>query len=138
MSRQLELPLESRGEAPRVERSEEASSAANGDVHPGTRDLMALVLERQNLQAALKRVRKNKGSAGIDGMTVDASGNLWATGPGGVLILSPEGKHLGSILTGQATANATFGGDGSVLYLTADMDIIRVQTLTRGLAGPGR
>lgn len=73
-----------------------------------------------------------------DGMTVDASGNLWATGPGGVLILSPEGKHLGSILTGQATANATFGGDGSVLYLTADMDIIRVQTLTRGLAGPGR
>ena len=69
-----------------------------------------------------------------DGMTVDEQGNLWATGPGGVLIISPEGKHLGSILTGQATSNATFGGDGSVLYMTADMDIIRVQTRTRGIS----
>ncbi|AKU90708.1 Retron-type RNA-directed DNA polymerase [Vulgatibacter incomptus] len=71
MSRQLELPLEDRGEAPRAERSEEASSAANGNERPGASDLMAKVLERQNLQAALKRVRNNKGSPGIDGMTVD-------------------------------------------------------------------
>lgn len=68
-----------------------------------------------------------------DGLAVDAAGNLWATGPGGVLILSPEGRHLGTIVTGQATSNATFGEDGSVLYLTADAEIIRVQTRTRGI-----
>jgi len=71
MSRQLELPLESRGEAPTAKRSEEAPAAAQGDERSGTSDLMAEVVSRQNLQAALKRVRKNKGSAGIDGMTVD-------------------------------------------------------------------
>jgi group II intron reverse transcriptase/maturase len=71
MSRQLELPLERRGEASRVERSEEASAAAKGNERPGASDLMAKVLERQNLQAALKRVRNNKGSPGIDGMTVE-------------------------------------------------------------------
>lgn len=71
MSRQLELPLESRGEAPRVERSEEEPTATHGNERSGASGLMELVCERQNLQAALKRVRKNKGSAGIDGMTVD-------------------------------------------------------------------
>ena len=70
-SRQLELPLESRGEAPRAERSEEAPTATQGDERSGMSGLLELVLERQNLQAALKRVRKNKGSPGIDGMTVD-------------------------------------------------------------------
>jgi len=71
MSRQLELPLEDRGEAPKVERSEEAPTAIRGDERSGTSGLMELACERQNLQAALKRVRKNKGSPGIDGMTVD-------------------------------------------------------------------
>ena len=71
MSRQLELPPKSRGEAPRVERSEEAPTATQGDVRSGTSGLMELVCERQNLQGALKRVRKNKGSPGIDGMTVE-------------------------------------------------------------------
>ena len=69
MSKQLELPLERRGEAPRVERSEEAPTAKHGNERSGTSGLMELVCERQNLQAALKRVRKNKGSPGIDGMT---------------------------------------------------------------------
>ncbi len=45
--------------------------ATHGDERSGTSDLMERVCERANLQAALKRVRKNKGSAGIDGMTVD-------------------------------------------------------------------
>ena len=71
MSRQLELPLENRGEAPTVERSEEAPAATQGNERSGMSGLMDLVCERQNLQAALKRVRKNKGSPGIDGMTVD-------------------------------------------------------------------
>ena len=71
MSRQLELPFASRGEAPRVERSEEAPTATHGNERSGTSGLLELVLRRENLQAALKRVKKNKGSPGIDGMTVD-------------------------------------------------------------------
>jgi RNA-directed DNA polymerase len=67
---QMELPLEGRGEASRVERRAEASTATNGHERPGTSELMELVLSRQNLQLALKRVKQNKGSAGIDGMTV--------------------------------------------------------------------
>lgn len=71
MTRQLELPFESRGEAPRVERSEEASAAAIGNERPGASGLLERALSRPNLRAALKRVRQNKGSAGIDGMTVE-------------------------------------------------------------------
>ncbi|MCC7170710.1 MAG: hypothetical protein IT459_09695, partial [Planctomycetes bacterium] len=70
-TRQLELPLEGRGEAPMGERSAEVPTAANGNEHPGASDLMELVCERRNLQAALKRVRSNKGSPGADGMTVE-------------------------------------------------------------------
>lgn len=68
-----------------------------------------------------------------DGLKVDKSGNLWATGPGGVLIITPQGKHIGTLNTGEATANCAFGGpNGSTLYITADMFLCRVQTLTRG------
>lgn len=70
-SRQLELPLEGRGEAPRAERSGQASPAATGNERPGEGSLMEKVLARPNLMRALKRVRKNRGSPGIDGMTVD-------------------------------------------------------------------
>ena len=65
-------------------------------------------------------------------MKVDVKGNVWATGPGGVLIFSPEGEHLGTILTGQRTANCAFGGDGSTLYITADMYLMRIETTTKG------
>jgi len=62
-----------------------------------------------------------------DGMTIDARGNLWATGPGGVLIIDPNGRHIGSILTGQATANCTFDADGSTLFITADAYLTRLR-----------
>ncbi len=68
---QLELPLGGRGEAPRCQRSGEASTAANGNERPGTDRLMEEVVQRGNAKAALKRVRQNKGSPGVDGMTVD-------------------------------------------------------------------
>ena len=67
-----------------------------------------------------------------DGMKVDKRGNLWATGPGGVLIFSPDGKHLGTIRTGEATANCGWGDDGSTLYITADMFLCRVKTKVKG------
>jgi gluconolactonase len=68
-----------------------------------------------------------------DGMKVDASGNLFATGPGGVLVFAADGTHLGTFNTGQATANCGWGEDGSVLYITADMYIGRVRLTTKGL-----
>ncbi len=68
-----------------------------------------------------------------DGLKVDAEGNVWTTGPGGVLVISPEGKHLGSIETGAATSNCAWGDDGSTLYITADMHLLRVRTRARGL-----
>lgn len=71
MSKQLELPLGNRGEAPTGKRSEEEPTATQGNERSGASDLMEKACERRNLQAALKRVRKNKGSPGIDGMTVD-------------------------------------------------------------------
>lgn len=69
-SRQLELPFEEWGEAPLRGRSVEATTAAKGSGHLGSADLMEKVVSRPNLLSALKRVRKNKGSPGIDGMTV--------------------------------------------------------------------
>jgi gluconolactonase len=66
-----------------------------------------------------------------DGLKVDADGNIFATAPGGVSVLSAEGKHLGNILIG-VTSNCSWGGDGSTLYVTADDRVCRVRTTTRG------
>lgn len=71
----------------------------------------------------------------LDGMDVDAEGNLWTTGPGGVLILSPAGKLLGAIHPGMANANTAFGGDdGTTLYITAGAALLRIKTKVRGAA----
>ena len=67
-----------------------------------------------------------------DGLKVDNKGNVWATGPGGVLIFTSAGKLLGRISTGEKTANCGWGEDGSVLYLTADMYICRIKTKVKG------
>jgi gluconolactonase len=67
-----------------------------------------------------------------DGLKVDDKGNVFATGPGGVLVFNPAGKHLGTIDPGEITANCGWGDDGSVLYLTSNMNLCRIKTLTRG------
>jgi gluconolactonase len=73
-----------------------------------------------------------------DGLKTDREGNLWVTGPGGVIILTKDGKHLGTINTGEATANCAWGGkDGRELYITADMYLLRVKTKVRGTP-PGK
>jgi len=72
-----------------------------------------------------------------DGLKVDTQGNVFATGPGGVLVLAADGTHLGTILTGQATANCGFGDDGKTLYMTADSHLCRIKLSTTGpLPGP--
>lgn len=67
-----------------------------------------------------------------DGMKTDRAGNLFATGPGGVYVFDPDGAHLGTLNTGEATANCGWGGDGSTLYITADMFIGRIRLTTKG------
>lgn len=78
-------------------------------------------------------VKKPGLKGGCDGMKVDRAGNIFTTGPGGVLVISPSGKHLGTLLTGQQTGNCAWGDDGSTLYICADMFLCRVKTSTKGL-----
>ena len=69
-----------------------------------------------------------------DGMAIDRSGNLFASGPGGIFVISPAGRILGRIETGTAIANCTFGGaDGRMLYLASNHMLARVRTRTAGL-----
>ena len=79
---------------------------------------------------ATSHVGQHKGLP--DGLKVDRDGNVWATGPGGVWVFAPDGKPLGRIDTKEATANCGWGDDGGTLYLTADMYLCRIRTLTRG------
>lgn len=69
-----------------------------------------------------------------DGMCVDQQGNIWTTAPGGIFILTPEGKHLGILHTGQPNGNCTFGGnDGSTLFIMANNQVLRIKTKVKGL-----
>lgn len=66
-----------------------------------------------------------------DGMDVDKHGNIFCTGPGGVYVLTSEGKVVARINTGENTSNCKFGGpDRSMLYITSDMYVCRIQTKT--------
>lgn len=68
-----------------------------------------------------------------DGMAISHDDYLFATGPGGVHVMTPEGQTLGVIETGGPIANCTFGGpNGDVLYMTSGNRIARIKTLTRG------
>lgn len=70
-----------------------------------------------------------KGLQGLpDGLKLDQLGNVWTTGPGGILVLSSEGTLLGRIETGQATANCAWGDDGKTMYITADGYLCRIRT----------
>ncbi len=75
---------------------------------------------------------KAKKSGLPDGMKVDKDGNVYATGPGGLHVFSPEGKLLGTFDTGVPTANCAFGNDGSTLYITANTALLRVKLTTKG------
>jgi gluconolactonase len=67
-----------------------------------------------------------------DGLEVDKAGRLFASGPGGIYVLSPEGKALGLIATGKATANCAFGEDGRTLFLTSSNMLARVRLKSSG------
>ncbi len=71
-----------------------------------------------------------------DGLKADVKGNVFATGPGGVLVYAPDGTLLGRILTGVPTANVAFGEDGSTLFITANHRVLRLKTKTQGVPLP--
>jgi len=82
-------------------------------------------------------VNDDKSTGVLDGMKIDSLGNVYSTGPGGIWILSPAGKHLGTILLPNVPANLAFGGaDGKTLYITAHTALYRVQLKVAGVA-PG-
>lgn len=62
-----------------------------------------------------------------DGMKVHSNGTIFATGPGGLWIFSPEGTPLGQVQTGEFISNGAFNGDESVFYMTADSYLLRLQ-----------
>lgn len=69
-----------------------------------------------------------------DGLRVDVSGNLWETGPGGVWIISPAGKHLGTIQLPELGANVEFGdADRKTLYIAARTSIYRIRARIAGI-----
>jgi gluconolactonase len=67
-----------------------------------------------------------------DGMKVDSQGNIYASGPGGVWVFSPDGKHLGTIKPGETPANCGWGDDGKTLYITARTGIYRIKLAVAG------
>ena len=71
-----------------------------------------------------------------DGLTVAADGVLFATGPGGVIVISATGQRLGRIATGKPISNCKFGDDGRSLYLTTHDTLARIRLDTRGQGFP--
>ena len=69
-----------------------------------------------------------------DGMKVDQKGNLYSTGPGGIWIFSPDGKHLGTIDLPGSTANMNWGdADGKTLYITESDNVLRIRLNIAGV-----
>lgn len=69
-----------------------------------------------------------------DGMKIDKRGNLFATGPGGIWIISPGGKALGRIHVPETAVNCAWGdADGKTLYITATKGLYRVKLAVEGV-----
>lgn len=62
-----------------------------------------------------------------DGMKVNEKGILFATGPGGVFVFTPQGEHLGTIKSGAPISNCAFNDDESVLFMTSDAMILKIE-----------
>lgn len=74
-----------------------------------------------------------KGEGVPDGMKVDRDGNLYATGPKGIWVWDPSGRHLGTIVMPEQPANLAWGdADYGTLYITATKSLYKLRTRARG------
>jgi len=69
----------------------------------------------------------SKGKGNFDGLKIHPTGVIFSTGPGGVLVFTPQGKHLGTIHTGHRTANCAFDSEYKYLYMTTHKILTRVK-----------
>ncbi len=77
---------------------------------------------------------KDTSPGGPDGMKVDKKGNLYGTGPGGIWVISPAGKHLGTLVFPEVPANCAWGDkDGKTLYVTARKGLYRIRLNVPGV-----
>jgi gluconolactonase len=72
------------------------------------------------------------GEIALDGLKVDRAGNLYVSGPGGLWILSPDARHLGTIRLPELAANFAWGEDGRTLFLTARTGLYRMRVNVPG------
>ena len=73
------------------------------------------------------------GEDALDGIKVDQRGNLYVSGPGGLWIISAEGKHLGTLRGPEHPHNLAWGDDdGRTLYLTAQTGVYRIRLTVGG------
>jgi gluconolactonase len=71
---------------------------------------------------------------GPDGLRVDREGNIYGSGPGGVWIISTEGKHIGTIRVPERVSNVAWGDtDGKTLYITASTSLFRIKLKIPGV-----
>jgi gluconolactonase len=74
------------------------------------------------------------GEDAVDGLKVDQQGNLYVSGPGGLWILSPSGKHLGTLRGPEHPHNLAWGdADGKTLYLAAQTGLYRIRLKIPGI-----
>jgi gluconolactonase len=76
---------------------------------------------------------QSKGRPGVaDSLKIDIYGNIFAAAPGGLFVISPNGKLLGRFDLGTATGNCAWGEDGSTLFITSNAIVYRIRLTTKG------
>jgi gluconolactonase len=74
------------------------------------------------------------GEDAVDGLKVDRAGNLYVCGPGGLWVLSPDGRPLGTLRLPESPHNLAWGdADGRTLYITALTGVYRIRLTIPGI-----
>ena len=104
----------------------------NHIVASSTWELPQDLLVRQSRKALARKVMEMQEAGLPDGFKVDSLGNVWTSGPAGIWVFSPDGKHLGTLKTPEVPANCNWGDDGKTLYITAVKSVYRIKTAVLG------
>lgn len=86
-----------------------------------------------NARMLIEYGAQETGKGGPDGLKVDSGGNIWTTGPGGLRIVTAQGKVLGQIVLPEVAANIGFAAAGRYAYITASTSIYRLEVKTPGM-----